>query len=168
MIDNIKLWIRQNFFTKKELVDGGALDSRYARSSQTIGTVRVSATDERFTTSNWAKAIELLSGSVVQWVKGAGTISRAIGFTTDDNFYILQSTADDNSAAATYDFVLTKEGNFAFGGVGSFGSGAKVISIANATTTPTTNPSGGGILYCESGALKYRGSSGTVTTLGAA
>lgn len=47
----------------------------------------------------------------------------------------------------------------------AFGSGARVIGIANATTVPTTNPSGGGILYVEAGALKYRGSSGTVTTI---
>ena len=37
--------------------------------------------------------------------------------------------------------------------------------VANATTVPTTNPVGGGILYVEAGALKYRGSSGTVTTI---
>ena len=35
-------------------------------------------------------------------------------------------------------------------------------------TAPSTNLTGGGILYVESGALKYRGSSGTITTLGAA
>ena len=45
---------------------------------------------------------------------------------------------------------------------------AGVISIANATTAPTTDPSGGGILYVESGALKFRGSSGTITTIAAA
>ena len=39
-----------------------------------------------------------------------------------------------------------------------------VISIANATA-PSSNPTGGGIVYVEAGALKYRGSSGTVTTL---
>jgi hypothetical protein len=50
----------------------------------------------------------------------------------------------------------------------SAGGGAGVIGIANATTVPTTNPTGGGILYVEAGALKYRGSSGTITTLGAA
>jgi hypothetical protein len=42
--------------------------------------------------------------------------------------------------------------------VGCFG-------IANATTVPTGNPTGGGVLYVEAGALKYRGSSGTVTTI---
>jgi hypothetical protein len=45
------------------------------------------------------------------------------------------------------------------------GTGSKVIYIANATTVPTTNPSGGGTLYVEAGALKYRGSSGTITTI---
>lgn len=35
-------------------------------------------------------------------------------------------------------------------------------------TAPATNPTAGGILYVESGALKYRGSSGTVTQIAAA
>ena len=47
-------------------------------------------------------------------------------------------------------------------------TGDGVIYIANAATVPTANATGGGILYCEAGALKYRGSAGTVTTLGAA
>lgn len=50
----------------------------------------------------------------------------------------------------------------------SFGSGQGAIFIANATTAPSTNPTGGGVLYVQAGALRYRGSSGTVTTLGAA
>jgi hypothetical protein len=40
--------------------------------------------------------------------------------------------------------------------------------IANSVGVPVNNPTGGGILYVEAGALKYRGSSGTVTTLGLA
>ena len=47
----------------------------------------------------------------------------------------------------------------------SYGGGVGVIGIANATTVPTSNPTGGGILYVEAGALKYRGSSGTVTVI---
>jgi len=47
----------------------------------------------------------------------------------------------------------------------SAGSGVGVIAIANATTSPTTTPSSGGVLYVEAGALMYKGSSGTVTTL---
>jgi hypothetical protein len=36
---------------------------------------------------------------------------------------------------------------------------------ANCSVVPTTNPVGGGRLYWEGGALKHRGSSGTVTTI---
>lgn len=39
------------------------------------------------------------------------------------------------------------------------------VQLANATAVPSSNPVGGGVLYCEGGALKYRGSSGTVTTV---
>jgi hypothetical protein len=48
---------------------------------------------------------------------------------------------------------------------GSYGSGTHVVFIANSTSAPTGNPTGGGILYVENGALKYRGSNGTVTTI---
>ena len=50
-------------------------------------------------------------------------------------------------------------------GVSAFGtSAAKVLGLANATA-PSTSPAGMGQLYVEAGALKYRGSSGTVTTI---
>lgn len=62
----------------------------------------------------------------------------------------------------------SKNGNIGLGATPSAGGGALCIFIPNASTVPTTNPSGGGVLYVQGGALKYRGSSGTVTTLGAA
>jgi hypothetical protein len=37
--------------------------------------------------------------------------------------------------------------------------------IANRIAAPTGNPTGGGYIYSESGALKWRGSAGTVTTI---
>jgi hypothetical protein len=54
------------------------------------------------------------------------------------------------------------------GGAGSYGSGNKVVFLANATTVPTTNPTGGSIIYAEAGAAKSRGTSGTITTFGPA
>lgn len=39
------------------------------------------------------------------------------------------------------------------------------IFIGNTSTAPTGNPASGGFLYVEAGALKYRGSSGTITTI---
>jgi hypothetical protein len=50
-------------------------------------------------------------------------------------------------------------------GTSSFGtSAAGVIGIGNGTA-PSTSPAGMGQLYVENGALMYRGSSGTVTTI---
>jgi len=59
------------------------------------------------------------------------------------------------------------DGNTGIGGQ-SYGSGAGVVFLANAGTNPSTDPTGGGVIYVDSGALKYRGSSGTVTTIAAA
>jgi hypothetical protein len=69
----------------------------------------------------------------------------------------------DRTDSATR-FSIDSTGNFGFNGT-LFGNGVGVIYIANRSTAPTVNPTGGGLLYVESGALKYRGSSGTVTTI---
>jgi hypothetical protein len=39
------------------------------------------------------------------------------------------------------------------------------IGLTNAAAAPTTNPTGGGVLYAEAGALKWKGPNGTVTTI---
>jgi hypothetical protein len=61
-------------------------------------------------------------------------------------------------------------GNIGFGfkeasQFGKFGAGQGAIVIANASVAPTVNVAGAGILYVQDGALKYRGSSGTVTVI---
>ena len=72
------------------------------------------------------------------------------------------------SIAATINTQMTAAG-WQFGGTTSaFGGGVKVLGITDRTTPPTTNPVGGGVLYSEAGALKWRGSSGTVTTIAVA
>lgn len=47
----------------------------------------------------------------------------------------------------------------------NFQAGEKIIYIGNRVTAPTGNPSLGGYLYVEAGALMFRGSAGTVTTV---
>jgi len=47
----------------------------------------------------------------------------------------------------------------------SYGNGINVINVDNAITIPNANPTTGTILYVEGGALKARGSGGTVTTI---
>jgi hypothetical protein len=68
-------------------------------------------------------------------------------------------------SAANNNIHIPATGNNIGFGTSSFGGGTRVIGIANATAVPSTNPAGGGLLYVEAGVLKYRGSSGTVTTI---
>lgn len=79
----------------------------------------------------------------------------------DQDFYVESDTNDKRI------FVDAGTDNIGLGG-NSFGSGSGIIFIANATTTPSTDPTGGGILYVSSGALMYKGSSGTITTIASA
>ena len=81
---------------------------------------------------------------------GGGT-ARAMQLVTD-------ATARAVFEATTFNTTLLAS-------AGSYGSGSGVLFLGNATTAPTTDPTGGGILYVEAGALKFRGSSGTVTTI---
>jgi len=72
-----------------------------------------------------------------------------------------------NGGNPTTRMLIDSTGNVGIG-VSAFGtSAAKVLGLANATA-PSTSPAGMGQLYVEAGALKYRGSSGTVTTIAAA
>jgi hypothetical protein len=50
----------------------------------------------------------------------------------------------------------------------SVAAGVGVLAIANAATPPPNTPTAGGVVYVEAGALKFKGSSGTVTTIAVA
>jgi len=111
------------------------------------------------------------SGSLGITINNVGSVSRvpqyfAVGdtttVTTGHAFYTRNATATDNLA-----LLIDNTGNLGVG-VSTFGTAAaNVIGIANGTA-PTTSPGGMGQLYVEAGALKFRGSSGTVTTIAAA
>ena len=59
---------------------------------------------------------------------------------------------------------MDNDGNIGIG-TPDAGDGAGVVAIAEAQQPPVHNSRDGGILFVEGGALKYRGPSGTVTTL---
>jgi hypothetical protein len=83
-----------------------------------------------------------------------------------DKLQINGRNASDNGFETIVVFQrLAAGGNIGFRATSQFGGGQGVIAIANASVTPTVNSAGGGILYVENGALKYRGSNGTVTTI---
>jgi hypothetical protein len=82
--------------------------------------------------------------------------------------WLSSSAAGTNGVAPTMNtnMVLDASGNLLVGLTTAGTTAAKTIQIANGTA-PTANVTGGQ-LYVESGALKYRGSSGTITTLAVA
>jgi hypothetical protein len=98
-----------------------------------------------------------------------------VGFQNDasgaNDWAITMPTTNDlaiRNVSSSYNAIyIGNEGTGAdigFNGM-SRGGGEGIFFIANRIVAPSTNPTGGGILYVESGALKYRGSSGTVTTI---
>ena len=99
--------------------------------------------------------IAVNDGTVNTIVYNSATGTGSIGTTTNHPLAIYAN----NGVRATID----TSGNFLLGGTTT--PGVLVMYIANATTVPASNPSGGGVIYVEGGALKYRGSSGTVTTI---
>lgn len=98
------------------------------------------------------------------------------GTTNWSGTYLYGSSVEVYSSSSTYLYgggvigllMLSSGMQFGASGSASFGSGTGVIGIENASSNPSTNPSGGGVLYADGGALKWRGSGGTVTTMGPA
>jgi len=114
-----------------------------------------------------------------------GATDGELRFGTASGGTIDLTTIMDASGAWSYQTALTDEvfaidpGNWRVGPGAStgvnlawntlqFGGGEGVIALGNASTVPASTPSGGGVIYTEGGALKYKGSSGTVTTIASA
>jgi hypothetical protein len=98
--------------------------------------------------------------------KYAATGVPATWYSTYRGSHIWQTAASGtagNAITFTQALTLSAVGNLLLGGTSDPTSAAKAIVIYNGTA-PTGNIAGG-TLYVESGALKYRGSSGTVTTI---
>jgi len=83
-----------------------------------------------------------------------------IGFGDNSNRQLVFTTAGTERAR------IDSSGNLLVGTTSTPTTAAKVIAMGNATA-PTASITGG-VLYVESGALKFRGSSGTVTTIAVA
>lgn len=128
---------------------GGYLDVRGGLG----GVPNIRTASAAFGNNAWEHLISSSDNYPVMSVNRTGTISFGSGSVAPDidlarvNVGVLKLT--DTLAVNTTDV----------------GSGRGVIGIANATTVPTANPVGGGVLYAEGGALKWRGSAGTITTI---
>jgi hypothetical protein len=134
--------------------------------------------------SSWG-ALQLTGGMAVagtagyscigqNWYSNSGSKYIATGNATlyeqnngQHRWYNAPSGTAGNAITFTQALAVDASGNLLVGATAAGTSAAKVIGLANATA-PTTSPAGMGQLYVEGGALKYRGSSGTVTTIAAA
>ena len=87
---------------------------------------------------------------------------------TDWTLYGIHISGRKSGATGPAIAIANGAGNIGLGTLNQFGGGDGVMGISDAITIPTSNPTGGGVIYVEAGALKYRGTSGTITTLGAA
>ena len=98
---------------------------------------------------------------------GASTTTnkRRYKWTCSFDMLVLSGRNDSDTSTGDLMYWQNTTQNVGFAGQNSFGGGTKVIAIPNAGTVPSSDPTAGGVLYVESGALKYRGSSGTVTVL---
>ena len=160
---------------------GGAAAVTYSSSGTLLTVTAQSATDVPFLVKGAASQSGNLiearnsSNSLLFYVTSSGAIVSANNITVATQF-TANDTAFRRISAGVFEINNGTSGtlrdlhlrNLGLNGAISAGGGVGIAFIANATTAPTTNPTGGGILYAEAGALKYRGSSGTVTTLGAA
>jgi hypothetical protein len=147
------------------------------------GNVGISVTPSAW--GSGTKALEFANGSVISFAGYIGTVGTANSYYNGTNF-IFKTAApaarydQDNGAhkwfrstnvtpaadgTITFDQAMTLDasGNLLVGLATAGTTAAKTIQIANGTA-PTANVTGGQ-LYVEAGALKYRGSSGTVTTI---
>ena len=116
-------------------------------------------------------------GSALSW-NTAGYISLTTGnLEWQKPLNITDTTASTN----TVDGAFTCSGGASVSGTVNIGtnlsvgcfppkfcSGSRIIALADASPAPSSNPDGGGLLYSEGGALKWRSSSGTITTLASA
>ena len=64
--------------------------------------------------------------------------------------------------------IINSSGQFGYGGSSFASAVGYIMFIGNITTIASSNPIGGGLLYSAAGALKWKGSSGTVTSIAAA
>ena len=97
------------------------------------------------------------SNALVDFVDGARLTESDLDTAYKQGLFVSQEVSEDAAGVGTQ---LTNTTNVTLGGTTT----AAQLKISNGSEPST--PSNGGILYVQSGALKYKGSSGTVTTLG--
>ena len=124
----------------------------------------VNTNDQRIYITN--NATPAASAGNFTYYKSSANASGYAQTAGQHQWYTAPSGTAGNAITFTQAMTLDASGNLLVGLATAGTTAAKTIQIANGTA-PTANVTGGQ-LYVEAGALKYRGSSGTITTLAAA
>lgn len=110
------------------------------------------------------------SVNLQEWQNSSGTVIARINSTGSLSAKQIASTSPDSSTSSMVVFGVSgqtaplQKWQDALGNVKMSVTPDAWLNIYN-STAPTSNPTTSGYLYVENGALKYRGSSGTVTTI---
>ncbi len=123
-------------------VGGNVNSPHYRADSATSGSLVLAS---RVTGDSVSRYVQTIAGAM-SWGSGSATRDTNLFRASAD---VLQT--DDSFHVGTNLRVNTT----------SLGGGVGVVAIANAGTVPTSDPTGGGLLYVESGVLKFRGPFGT-------
>jgi len=125
------------------LTTGAAFKARLSSATEIVLQGRVGSSTEQ---------IQILANGQISWGPGSAALDTTLSRTAAARL------------AVNGEFDIAK--SLRIGGA-TAGGGVGAISMLNAATIPNSNIAGGH-LYVEGGALKFRGSAGTITTLGAA
>ena len=154
---NIDVLSSDHVFCKIQSYDGSSLswaEASVASRNATAKTITLSSVPGG-TTSKVRVYRNTASTPLVDFVDGARLTESDLDTAYKQGLLVTQEVKEDaavNGNTGVENLTLT----------GTTTAAQLKISNGSAPSTPT----GGGILYVESGALKYKGSSGTVTTLG--
>lgn len=103
----------------------------------------------------------------IRWRNNADSASSDIlNLDTSDNTILTALSGKKGQLKESTNIVIEYQaGGIGLNGAADLASGTKVVFIANASALPSGTPTGGGVLYVDSGALRWKGSSGTITNL---
>jgi hypothetical protein len=141
----------------------------YVQSYRSVG-------DNSVIMGTWALTGRDSRSAVVAYATGTNSATAellALGGSNNSSIKVIQDNGPGEislyaTSVSSVSGNITLTGNLIFNGLSTYSRGDRVIYIGNRFTAPTTNPTFGGVLYAEAGALKWRGSSGTVTTIASA
>ena len=159
-----------NFKVKNGLDAGGSIFSGANGgfgSTSALSTARLSVSAAASSIGVIVRGNATTPGNLQEWQDSATNIlsnvtgTGVIRSTLSMQALGMQSVSDGSAVMA-----FSSNRNLQIGATtGVYAGGSGVIGITNATTAPTSNPTGGGILFVETGALKYRGTSGSAATI---